>query len=340
MSRTDRISSKAKTPAQIELYCFGENHFEKHLIKDLQEISSFLNQAQFKVWINVSRSSDVDTVSQIADIFNIHPLIIEDIVNADQRPKIEEFDEYIFLVAKMIYSKNSIKDITIEHLGILFGSNFIISFQETPLDIFDSIRARLENPKGKMRKLGTDYFAYTLFDTVVDEYYVILELISDEIEKIEDRIIGYKNNINLSHVYHHRKALRNVRKNAWPVRELLSNWKKSDHPLTKGKTQAYINDVYEHSIEILEGLELQREAISTLAEIYMTQLSIKQNEVMKTLTVIATIFIPLTFIAGVYGMNFHSMPELDWPYSYPLLWAIFIFITISMILYFKRKKWF
>ncbi|GAB3646587.1 magnesium/cobalt transporter CorA [Echinicola sediminis] len=339
MSRTGNTTPTNQLQASIELYSFGEDHFEKHHIKNPDDIPSFLNQTN-KIWVNISNTSAIDTVNKVAEIFGIHPLIIEDIINTDQRPKIEEFENYIFLVTKMIYSKNGIKEISTEHLSILFGPNYILSFQETPKDVFDNIRSRLENPKGRMRKLGTDYFTYTLVDTVVDEYYTILELISDEIEKLEDRIIGHRNNISLSPIYHHRKALRNVRKSTWPIRELLANWKKSDHSLIKTKNLTYINDVYEHSIEILEGLELQREALSNLAEIYMTQLSIKQNEVMKTLTVMASIFIPLTFIAGVYGMNFQSMPELGWKYAYPILWGVFILVTASMIAYFKHKKWF
>ncbi|MBD8487579.1 magnesium/cobalt transporter CorA [Echinicola sp. CAU 1574] len=324
----------------LELYSFGENKFEKHLIKNVEQVQPFLLQQDSKFWLNISTISNKELITQIGSLFNLHPLVIEAIISSDQRPKIEEFDDYIFIVTKMLYSKNGIKEIQVEHLSILFGSNFIISFQENPQDIFDPIRTRLENPKGKMRRLGTDYFTYTLIDSIVDEYYTILELIADAIEKMEDRIIGQKNNINLSDIYHHRKTLSMVRKNSWPMREIFSQWKKSDHALIKKKNITYINDIYENSIEILENLELQREAMGTLAEMYMTQLSTKQNEVMKTLTVIATIFIPLTFIAGVYGMNFKEMPELEWSFGYPLIWLIFIILTALMIYYFKRKKWF
>ncbi|WP_200976204.1 magnesium/cobalt transporter CorA [Echinicola sp. 20G] len=324
----------------LELYSFGENKFEKHLIKNVEQVQPFLLQQDYKFWLNISTISNKELITQIGTLFNLHPLVIEAIIDPDQRPKIEEFDDYIFIVTKMLYSKNGVKEIKVEHLSILFGSNFIISFQENPQDIFDPIRTRLENPKGKMRRLGTDYFTYTLIDSIVDEYYAILELIADAIEKMEDRIIGQKNNMNLSDIYHHRKTLSKVRKNSWPMREILSQWKKSDHALIKRKNITYINDIYENSIEILENLELQREAMGTLAEMYMTQLSTKQNEVMKTLTVIATIFIPLTFIAGVYGMNFKEMPELEWSFGYPIIWLIFIILTALMIYYFKRKKWF
>ncbi|AWW31770.1 magnesium and cobalt transport protein CorA [Echinicola strongylocentroti] len=340
MSKTNDPSRKPSSLPLLELYSFGEQHFEKHLIHRLEDLKSFLEKKELKFWLNVPSIDDHQLIQDIAAIFSIHPLVIEDLTTTSQRPKIEEFEDHIFVVLKMLYSKNSLAEIQDEQVSILFGNNYILSFQETPQDIFDNVRIRLESPKAKMRKLGTDYFTYALVDAIVDEYYGILELVSDAVEKCDDMIMKNKSNVNLNTIHHQRKIVRKIRNNIWPIRELISVWKKSEHPLIKRKNITYINDIYEHSIEILEGLELQRETMSSLAELYMTQLSIKQNEVMKTLTVISTIFIPLTFIAGIYGMNFKVMPELEWKYSYPVLWLVFIFITYLMIRYFKRKKWF
>ncbi|QDH79566.1 magnesium/cobalt transporter CorA [Echinicola soli] len=340
MSKTSEKADSFMSKPILELYSFGEQHFEKHLIQDLEELKPFLERKDLKFWLNISSIQDEDLILKISELLSIHPLVIEDITNTSQRPKIEEFDDHIFVLVKMLYSKNSISEIQTEQISILFGQNYILSFQETPQDIFDNIRVRLENPKGKMRKLGSDYFTYVLVDAIIDEYFGIQELISDTVEKYDDQILQNKSNVNLNTIHHHRKTLRKIRNNIWPMRELISLWRKSEHPLIKRKNLTYINDIYEHTIEILEGLELQRETMSSLAELYMTQLSIKQNEVMKTLTVISTIFIPLTFIAGIYGMNFQVMPELEWKYSYPVLWVIFILITLFMIRYFKRKKWF
>lgn len=329
MSKTnDKPDSLTPKPI-LELYSFGEQHFEKHLIQDLDALKPFLEKKDLKFWLNISSIHDSNLILEIADLLSIHPMVIEDITNTSQRPKIEEFDDHIFVLVKMLYSKNSISEIQTEQVSILFGQNYILSFQETPQDIFDNVRIRLENPKGKMRKLGSDYFTYVLVDAIIDEYFGILELISDTVEKYDDQILQNKSNINLNTIHHQRKTLRRIRSSIWPLRELISIWKKSEHPLIKRKNMTYINDIYEHTIEILEGLELQRETMNSLAELYMTQLSIKQNEVMKTLTVIATIFIPLTFIAGIYGMNFKFMPELEWKYSYPTLWLIFILIKIG-----------
>lgn len=330
---------KTVSSPTMELYLFGEHLLEKHHITSTSQITPYLSQPH-KFWLNITGLENLEILQEIAKIFNIHTLTLEDIMNVQQRPKFEEFEDFIFITAKMIFTKRGVENINTEHISLLFGKNFILSFQETPDDVFDGIRSRLENPSGKMRKLGTDYFTYTLLDTVVDQYYQIIELVSERNENLEDRIIGTEKNIKLEDIYLHRKALQDVRKSTWPLREIISSWKKSDHPLIKQKSNIFINDVYEHTIEILENLEMQREMITSLVEIFMTHLSIKQNEVMKTLTIIATIFIPLTFIAGIYGMNFEYMPELGWKYGYIAVWIIFIFTTAVMLIYFKKKRWF
>jgi magnesium transporter len=323
----------------MELYEFGEGIFKKHHIKTSEEIKPFL-ETEHKFWLNLSSLKDENLLREISELFDIHALTLEDIKNTSQRPKFEEFEESIFVVAKMIYSKNKSHGPITEQVSILFGKKYIISIQENPFDIFDPIRSRLENPHGKMRKLGTDYFAYTLIDAIVDKYYDCLEDAVEKIEILEDKIISQSRTIRLPEIFHQRKAIQLVKRSVWPTRELLSAWKKSESPLIKKKTQPFINDVYEHVIEIIENLEIQRESISALVEMFMTNLSLKQNEVMKTLTIIATIFIPLTFIAGVYGMNFQFMPELNWQYGYLTIWIFFLISTLTMVYYFKRKKWF
>lgn len=333
----DKANASAPLPI-MELYLFGENLLEKHHITSTSQIVPYLDQPH-KFWLNVSGLDNPTLLQDIATVFDIHLLTLEDIRTTNQRSKIEEFDNFVFITAKMIFTKRGLEDIITEHISLLFGNNFILSFQETPEDVFDDIRARLENPAGKMRKLGTDYFTYTLLDTVVDQYYRLIELISERNEELEESLIGDNKKIKLEDIYLHRKALQEIRKSTWPLREIISTWKKSDHPFIKKKTGIFLNDIYEHTIEILENLELQKETITSLVEIYMTHLSIKQNEVMKTLTIIATIFIPLTFVAGIYGMNFEVMPELQWKYGYLVIWIIFILTTLCMLYYFKKKRW-
>jgi magnesium transporter len=331
--------SLPSTANLMELYEFAEHHFSKSSFTDIAQINDLLDK-DTKFWLNICSLEATDLIQQVATLFDIHPLVLEDIGNYHQRPKLEEFSNFIFVVSKMLYTKSDISSLEIEQISILFGKNFIITFQENHFDIFDPIRIRLENPSGKMRKMGPDYFAYTLVDAIVDQYYVVLEQIGERIEELEDQIIDQNKKIKLSDIYHERKSILQIKKMLWPTRELLSAWKKSESHFIKKRTAPFVNDAYEHTVELIENLELQRESITTLVEIFISNISLKQNEVMKTLTIIATIFIPLTFVAGVYGMNFDHMPELKWRFGYPTIWAFFIASTALMVYYFRRKKWF
>lgn len=334
MKSSDNINPKLS----LELYVYEENFFEKHHITDLSQLTPYLSATK-KFWLNVV-SLDNELLSGIADIFGIHALAIDDIVNSQQRPKLEEFENSLLLVAKMLYTKSDISRIQAEQVSFIIGKNYLISIQEEDFDLFDGVRTRLENPAGKMRKMGPDYLAYTLMDAIIDEYFLLLEKLYDKTEQLEDLIMADHHKSLLTTIYKHRKSMQEIKKVIWPTREILSAWKKSESIFLKKKTLPYVNNIYEHTVEIIENLEMQRESITTLVEIYMTNISLKQNEVMKTLTIIATIFIPLTFIAGVYGMNFEYMPELQWKYAYLITWAVFIIATGGMVYYFKKKKWF
>lgn len=325
-------------PSTLELYEFGENCLQKHHLKTAEEIKPFFSSPH-KFWLNVSGLEDETLLKDIALLFDIHPLTLEDVLNCHQRPKFEEFETNIFIVSKMVYYLHS-KTPKTEQISIFIGKNYVLTIQENAYDFFDPIRIRLENPHGKMRKFGPDYFAYTLIDSIVDKYFDIIEKQEELIDKMEDQIVTNTNKQKLSSIFHLRKEIQHLKKIIWPTRELLSSWRKSESPLLKKKTDPFVNDVYEHIIEINENLEVQRESIATLVEMFLSSLSIKQNEVMKTLTIIATIFIPLTFIAGVYGMNFEFMPELTWKYGYLITWVIFAGTTAAMVYYFKQKQWF
>jgi magnesium transporter len=328
-----------KHPLSLDLYSYGDGHFEKHHITAISQISPFLDQ-EHKFWLNIPDLENNVLLDEIKNLFDLHSMTIEDILNPQERPKVEVFDHFILIVAKMLYTRNRIEDLESEQVSIVFGKNYVISFQEKSFDIFDAIRVRLENPSGKIRKNGTDYFAYTLLDAIVSEYYILLEKVTDKIELLEENIISQEERVKLSDIYNQRKSIQQLKKVIWPTRELLSTIKKSESFLIKRKTLPFINDIYEQTVEIIENLEMQRESISTLVEIYMTDISLKQNEVMKTLTIIATIFIPLTFLAGVYGMNFRFMPELEWEFGYFIVWGIFIATGITMAIFFKKRKWF
>lgn len=332
-------TQKENELVSLELYTFGLDFFEKYHLTSANAITPYL-RGEKKFWLNITSLTNTTLLKEIAELFSIHHITLEDIQDTDHRPKLDIFDNYLHIIAKMLYANGGMEDLATEQISIVMGKHFIITFQQTATDVFDRIRVRLENPHGRMRKLGTDYFTYTLLDAIVEEYFILLERVDESMEKLEDQIVNTKSRVKLENIYHQRKSIQHLKKNIWPTRELLSTWRKSETSLITKKSTPYINDVYEKTVELIESLEMQRESITTLVEIFMTNISLKQNEVMKTLTIIATIFIPLTFVAGVYGMNFTYMPELEWKYGYLYIWLFFITSAGAMAYYFKKRRWF
>jgi magnesium transporter len=283
---------------------------------------------------------EVKVVERIGQLFGIHPLIQEDILHAGQRPKLEDTGENIYIVLKMLELTETDKQVDWEQLSMIVGPNFLITFQEREGDIFDPIRDRIRHDKGKIRKEGPDYLAYSLLDLVVDYYFVVLERLGDKIGDLEEEVIGDPRPTILNKINRLKRATITLRRSVWPLRELISTLQRLGSPLIKPATEPYLKDVYDHTIQIVDTVETFRDMLSGMVEIYMSSLSNKMNEIMKVLTMIATIFIPLTFIVGVYGMNFQFMPELHWKYGYLGVWVLMLSMAGGMIYYFRRKKWF
>ncbi|MFB0509709.1 MAG: magnesium/cobalt transporter CorA, partial [bacterium] len=288
-------------------------------------------------WINIDGIHKVEVIEKIGNCFNLHPLILEDILNTGQRPKIEDFGEHIFLVLKMLYYLE--KEITIEQVSLILGPNFVISFQEREGDVFNNIRERIRNNKGRIRKMGADYLAYSLLDAIVDGYFVILEKVGEEIEDIEEKLIKNPTPKTVQIIHNLKREMISLRKSVWPLREVVGVLERGESALIKKTTGIYLRDVYDHTIQVIDTIETYRDMISGMLDIYLSSISNRMNEVMKILTIIATIFIPLTFIAGIYGMNFRFMPELGWRLGYPAVLFIMVIIGIVMLFYFRRKKW-
>ncbi len=323
---------------KIELIDYSKSSFQRKQILEVAECASFRNSSSV-TWINLSGLHKVDIIGDLGALFGIHHLVLEDVLSTNQRPKIEFFDNYVFIVLKMIYYDPSIKGIHVEQISLIVGKNYVISFQETEGDVFDPIRERIKGGKGKIRAQGSDYLAYALMDTIVDNYFVILEKIGDKIEAIEDKMIKDPRPNLLNAVHKLKNDMILLRKSVWPLREVLSMMQRSESRLIKDSTLIYLRDVYDHTIQIMDTIESLRDVVSGMIDLYMSSMSNKMNEVMKVLTIIATIFIPLTFIVGVYGMNFESMPELHVRFAYPILWIIMFFIAFSMFMFFRKKKW-
>jgi magnesium transporter len=290
-------------------------------------------------WINISGLHDVEIIEKLGEKFNLHPLLMEDIVNTEQRPKLEDYDDYLFVILKMLYSESQNHVIQHEQISLIVTPSVVLSLQEKEGDVFDPVRQRIRKGKGRIRKSGTDYLAYVLIDTVVDHYFKVFEEIGIKIEELQEEVLANPSTEILQSIQNLKREMIFIRKSIWPLREIISGLLRSESVLIKEDILPYLRDVYDHTIQVIDTTETFRDMLSGMLDIYLSSLSNKMNEVMKVLTIMATIFIPLTFIAGIYGMNFEFMPELKWHWSYPALWVVLITIFIAMVLWFKRKKW-
>jgi len=323
---------------EINIIDYDNNNFNNFCPKNIEECFIFKDSPTV-TWINITGLHRTDIIEQIGKHYNLHPLVLEDILNIRQRPKIEYFDDYIFIVLKMLSYNEVLKEIDAEQVSIILGSNFVFTFQERKGDLFDTIRNRLRNNIGIIRKSSSDYLLYSLIDVIVDNYFLILEKIGVRIEDIEDKILLNPSPEVIRTIHNLKNSLIELRKTVWPLREILSNLYKGESELIKDKTSVYFRDVYDHTIQIIDTIETLRDIVSGLLDVYLSSISNRMNEIMKVLTIIATIFIPLTFIAGVYGMNFKFMPELEWKMGYPMVLLVMFLSAIGMLIYFKRKKW-
>lgn len=315
---------------------------EKLIEKELQyveECQALKNQPDMNLWINIDGLDQVGIIEKLGSYFGVHPLTLEDVLNTGQRPKMEDYDSYIYTVLKMITLDEGREEIIIDQVSIIFGSNYILSFQERVGDVFDPIRERLKNPASRLRKNGVDLLAYSLTDAIVDNYFVILEQFGEEIEDLEEELIVDPLPETLKAIQKRKRDMITLRRSVWPLRELINSLQRTESELIKDTTQLYLRDVYDHTIQVIDSIEAFRDILSSMVDVYLSSLSNRMNDVMKVLTIIATIFIPLTFIAGVYGMNFKYMPELEWHWGYPVVMLGMALLGISMFLYFKKKRW-
>jgi len=282
---------------------------------------------------------ETDKIAALGKHFDLHPLLIEDVLNTRHRPKAEEYDEYLFLTLKMLDIKEEDKTIISEQVSFVLGKNWVISFQEKKGDVFGVLRQRLRENKGFTRQRGADYLLYRLLDMVVDNYFFVTEYLSEAAEDLEEKVLATPNTESLQEIQYLKKQLVHFRKAAKPLREAVALLIRDNNDLIEASSIPYLRDVYEHIIQVSDVVDTQREMLASIMDLYLSGVSNKMNQVMQILTTTATIFIPLTFIAGVYGMNFDNMPELHWKYGYFGIWVIMIAVIVLMVFYFKRKKW-
>jgi magnesium transporter len=290
-------------------------------------------------WITVQGIHHIEGLQQLGSAFGLHPLVVEDIVNTDQRPKIEDYGDYLFIVMKAVSRNGQARSLMVEQISLIVGDHFVLCFLEGKDDPFVDLRARLRSDKGRLRKMGSDYLAYAHLDTIVDQYFPLLEQLGEDIEQLEEGLITHADREALRTLHQFKREMILLRRAIWPLREVLSHLERGESPLVHSSTHVFLRDVYDHTIQLIETTETYRDMLAGMMDIYLTSLSNKLNETMKVLTVIATIFIPLTFIVGIYGMNFKVMPELEWPWGYPLVMGVMLILAIGMLWSFRRKHW-
>ncbi len=322
---------------KITVMDYDGDRVEEKEVRTVEECFPF-KEAPSVTWINVEGLHQVEPLEKLGEAFGLHPLVLEDILTTDQRPKVEDQGDYLYIVLKMLDYQE--EEIIHEQVSLILGSNFVISFQEgREGDVFNPIRERIRSGKGKIRKSGADYLAYALLDSIVDSYFAILEKLGEQVEALEEELIADPGAGTLEEIHRLKREMLYLRESLWPLREVISTLERGESTLIQESTGIYLRDVYDHTIQVIDSIETFRDMLSGMLDIYLSSISNRMNAVMKVLTLIATIFMPLTFLAGIYGMNFKHMPELGWPWAYPVLWLVLVLIGITMVVYFKRKKW-
>lgn len=341
------VGERKVEQARITIYNYDATGCRRRETVKVEDCPNFFAQPGV-TWINTDGLHQVDIIEKICAYAKVHPLTVEDICNTTQRPKLDIFADYIFLVVKMQTYSQAGHRIESDQVSLIIGENFLLSFQEKPGDIFGGVRTRIENGKGRIRTLGPDYLAYALLDAVVDHYFTVLESLGEEIESLEEEVISAPSRQSMEKIHLLKRELILLRKAIWPLREVLNGLLRHDDEteLIGSDLAIFLKDLYDHTIQVIDTIEAYRDVTAGLLDIYLSSLSNRMNEIMKVLTIFAAIFIPLTFIAGIYGMNFDpaagpwNMPELGWSWGYPFALALMAGVAVVMLIYFKRKNWF
>ena len=318
---------------------YSKDNIEEQQIHSIDDILKY-KKSDTVTWVIIEGLTNVAIVERIGMIFYIHQLVLEDILNTHQRPKFEEYDDHLYIVLKALLSENKNFTVVYEQVSIIVLENFVIVFKEKTDDLFKPIQQRIKTSKGRIRSLGPDYLTYAILDTIVDQNFILIDSLDDAITSVEDSLLASEPTRETLHTIQMlKREIISVRKNVSPIRELMAGLLRSESELIDEKTHIYLRDVSDHVIRVIESVESYRDILTGLLDVYISSVSNKMNEVMRVLTVFASIFIPLTFLAGIYGMNFEYMPELKWRWAYPALWLVFILLPVVLLIYFKKKKW-
>lgn len=327
-------------PLHISVFRYGESDFEEKQITSLEEIDAIAGRSRV-TWINIEGTTDTPVLEKLRARFGLHHLVIEDIQNRTQRTKVEDYGEYLYLVLKMLSIQEKTGKVQSEQMNIILAPGLVISFQEgLQGDLFNPVRGYIRKDKSRLRSQGADYLAYELMDAVVDSYFVILDHLADRIDTLEEQAVSNPSSNTLKSIHALKWEIISLRKSIWPLREVISTLGRGQFTIIKKNTELYLRVLYDHTVQAIDEIETFWDVVSGMIDIHLSALSNKMNEVMKVLTVIGTIFMPLTFLAGVYGMNFHYFPEITWKYGYLLFWVVIMALATAMMFIFKRRRWF
>ncbi|WP_228016528.1 magnesium/cobalt transporter CorA [Leptolyngbya ectocarpi] len=342
---TLNVSSSLTSP-RLNLVDYNDTDISRLVLQSPFECATYLDSESVS-WLNIQGIGDLRMLQQLGDVFQLHPLVLEDIVNVPQRPKVERYGEQLLIITHVVTFLPACQEFTSEQVSFILGDNYLLTVQEKPAhDHFELIRTRIQQGKGTIRRMGADYLAYTLLDAIVDGFFPVLEAYGEQLETLEDEVMLHPNQKTLQNIYHLKRELSNLRHLIWLQRDTLASLLRDKDSFTTRDLEIYVRDCYDHAVQLLDIVQSYREACAGLMEIYLSVMSNRMNEVMKTLTVISTIFIPLTFIAGIYGMNFNpaaspfNMPELSWYWGYPTVWLVMILIAGSLVFFFWKRGWF
>jgi len=323
---------------RVQVIDFNQHGITEVDVADIAECSGY-RESPTVTWINVIGLHDTGLIRDLGARFGVHSLALEDIVSIHQRPKFEDFDDNLFLVGRMLRLEGTAKDVVSEQLSLVVGHGYVISFQERPGDVFDPVRERLRRGRGRIRTRGADYLAYCLLDTLIDHYLLVTEAFGEAVEDLEVRLLDAQSDDPLATIHHLKRELIDLRRTAWPLRDVVTGLLRSESTLIDNDTVPFLRDASDHISHVGEAIEMFREMLNSLQDLSMANASNRLNDVMKVLTIFASIFVPLTFVAGIYGMNFENMPELGWRWSYPFFWGVIVVAASGMLVYFRRKRW-
>jgi magnesium transporter len=330
------IGEKKTDKVTITAFNYAGVRCDEYQVQSLDELAPPADESV--IWVNVGGVHKMEILESFGKQFQLHSLLLEDIANTDQRAKLDDYETCLFLVLKML-SVTERQDIVAEQVSLVFGRNFVLSFQENGSDVFTPVRDRLRGGKGRLRQSGADYLFYALVDAIVDRYFAVVEVLGEKIEELQDLVVSDPQPETLRRIHSLKRQLLFLRRAVWPLREVTNSLSRSECPFLQESTKVFFRDVYDHVVQIVDTIETLREMVSASLDIYLSSISYRLNAVMKVLTIITTIFMPLTFIVGIYGMNFEHMPELKWEWGYPLVVGVMVMIAVAMLGFFIRKKW-